>query len=231
MSKKIAIIFHTHFITNDILREFENIFTESKEFADTYLLCDYKISDIPQKVKKYNYLCIDYDDISGLNYPIVKDEVRKSKIPMAKAAILNNYKFAILKFFLDKKDYDHYWYIEYDVRYSGKWSQFFKSFDNNNKDLLTSYLRYHEEEPQWLLWYLEHPDKTIPEAERIRSFNPVMRLSNKALAFLHESLIDGWIGHLEVLIPTLLYKNGFEIEDFGGAGHRCADRRTSPSWS
>jgi len=29
------------------------------------------------------------------------------------------------------------------------------------------------------------------------------------------------MGHLEVLIPTLLHNNGFELEDFGGSGKFC----------
>ena len=221
MIKSSAILFHTHIISNYILSEFQNISNESEGISDAYLLCDDKNIDITQKLKNYRYFCINKEGLSDLNFPINNDEKRKSKIPTKKVLQLSNYKLSILQFFLDNRDYDYYWYIEYDVRYSGKWSQFFKHFNNNDSDLLTSYLRYYKEEPNWSHWYLNHPDLTIPESERIRSFNPLMRISKKALTYLHESLMDGWIGHLEVLIPTLLHQNGFEIEDFGGSGKFC----------
>jgi hypothetical protein len=35
---------------------------------------------------------------------------------------------------------------------------------------------------------------------------------------LHQSLLDGWCGHNEVLFPTLLHHNGFAIADMGGKG-------------
>ncbi len=220
MIKRSAILFHTHIISNDILSEFRNISSESEGIADTYLLCDDKNIDITKKVKKYRYFCFNKEGISDLNYPIVKDEQRKAEVPFKKAFQLSNYQLSILKFFLENRDYDYYWYIEYDVRYSGKWRDFFDYF-NNDKDLITSHIRSYEEEPKWQFWYLKHPNISTPDLKRIRSFNPVMRISNKALTYLHESFLDGWIGHLEVLIPTLLQNNGFELEDFGGSGKFC----------
>jgi len=221
LKKRSAILFHTHIISNDILSEFQNISNESEGIADAYLLCDDKNIDITKKVKKYRYISFNKEGLSDLNYPIIKDEQRGAEVPINRAFQLSNKKLSILKFFLEHQDYDYYWYIEYDVRYSGKWSQFFNNFNNNDSDLITSYLRSYKEEPRWLLWYLNHTELTIPESERIRSFNPVMRISNKALTYLHESFLDGWIGHLEVLIPTLLHNNGFELEDFGGSGKFC----------
>lgn len=60
---------------------------------------------------------------------------------------------------------------------------------------------------------------TLKEHQLIRSFNPIYRISNKALEFLNK-LLKGrknW-GHLEVLIPTALNHWGFSILDFGGTG-------------
>ena len=221
MIKRSAILFQTHFISNHILSEFQNISSESEGFGDAYLLCDDKNSDITKKVKKYRYFCFNTEGLSDLNYPIIKDEQRRAEVPNNRAFQLSNKQLSILKFFLENRDYDYYWFIEYDVRYSGKWSQFFNNFNNNDSDLITSYLRYYKEESRWAHWYLNHPELTNSESELIRSFNPIMRISNKALTYLHESFLDGWIGNLEVLIPTLLHNNGFELEDFGGSGKFC----------
>ena len=58
---------------------------------------------------------------------------------------------------------------------------------------------------------------------RIRSFNPIYRISGKALAHIHRALSEKWIGHHEVLLPTLLYHQGFRLLDFGGEGEFVAD--------
>jgi len=207
-------------ISQNIVNEFKHISKGSEGIGEAYMLYDDKNIDIPKEVKKHKYFCFNKEEISDLNYPIVNDAKRIADVPSQNSLRKSNFQLSILKFFIENRDYDYYWYIEYDVRYSGKWRDFFDYF-NNDKDLITSHIRSYDEEPKWPFWYLEHPNLSIPDLKRIRSFNPVMRISNKALTYLHESLMDGWIGHLEVLIPTLLHKNGFELEDFGGSGKFC----------
>lgn len=56
------------------------------------------------------------------------------------------------------------------------------------------------------------------DAFKIRSFNPLFRISNEALRFIDQSLLQGWEGHYEVLLPTLLKTAGFSIAEFGGSG-------------
>src|SRR5690606_19415315 len=53
------------------------------------------------------------------------------------------------------------------------------------------------------------------DTDMINSFNPVYRLSNRAAKFLDLSLKGGYSGHHEVLMPTLLFKNGFTLADLG----------------
>ena len=45
-----------------------------------------------------------------------------------------------------------------------------------------------------------------------------MRFSNRALKDLHNFLVDGWVGYLEMLTPTLLKAHGYKLEDLGGSG-------------
>jgi hypothetical protein len=124
----------------------------------------------------------------------------------------------VLQFFRDNPEFDYYWAIEYDVRFSGDWFFFFDSFKEANHDFFACHLRYHADEPDWPRWSLDHPRHSIALGERLRCFNPMFRLSNRALSFLHVSLLDGWRGHNEVLFPTLLHHNGFAIADMGGNG-------------
>jgi hypothetical protein len=126
--------------------------------------------------------------------------------------------FPLLQFFRDNADFDYYWVIEYDVRFSGNWRFFFEFFKDRRHDFLTCHIRNYVDEPDWPWWSLDHPRKSIPLSERLRSFNPIYRLSKAALSFLHESLSDRWCGHNEVVWPTLLQHNGFKIMDIGGKG-------------
>lgn len=44
------------------------------------------------------------------------------------------------------------------------------------------------------------------------------RISNAALNFIHYAQTNNWQGHNEVLFPTLLFLEGYQISDFGGNG-------------
>lgn len=115
--------------------------------------------------------------------------------------------------------YDNYWMIEDDVYFSGEWWNFFHQFDGMKDDFFTTNIRRHSEDPHWGWWgTLSHPSKHIRVEERIASFNPVYRISSRAAEFLFNAYFEGWMGHHEVLMPTLLYHAGFSISDFGGHG-------------
>lgn len=127
--------------------------------------------------------------------------------------------FPLLKFFKENSDYDYYWLIEDDVRFSGEWNIFFDSFINNTADFLSSFIETREENPNWFWWsYLKTANDKIAEVKLLKSFNPIYRLSNQALTCIDDHLSNGWMGHHEVLLPTLLYNESFSIEDFGGTG-------------
>jgi hypothetical protein len=130
----------------------------------------------------------------------------------------------LLSFFHDHPQYRYYWLIEYDVRFSGDWGRFFREFLDDPADFITCHIRHYSEEPDWPSWALDHPQKEIPLASRLRSFNPIYRISHAALLFLDGALQDGWCGHQETLIPTLLHHQGLRLADLGGNGP------FSPAW-
>ena len=126
--------------------------------------------------------------------------------------------FPLMQFYLANPDYDYYWLIEYDVRYSGEWDEFFGAFSGTDADLITAHVYPYAVQSDWLWWHLDHPTKSIAPEGRLRSFNPVKRMSRRALQVIHECLREGWVGHQEVLIATLLFQRGLRIEDIGGSG-------------
>ncbi len=57
--------------------------------------------------------------------------------------------FPVLQFFCDNRDFDYYWAIECDVRFSGDWFFFFHSFKEANHDFLACHIRDYVDEPDW----------------------------------------------------------------------------------
>ena len=230
MIGKSAILFESHIISKSIIREFEKILSESEGFGDTYFCYDNKGEELPHDIKKFKHYGYNFEEISALNYPILEKIESNREIRNKVAYRHVNYQLSILKFFLENPGYDFYWYIEYDVKYTGNWGNFFNSFDDQS-DFISSYVRTFSEQPDWPFWYLYHPTLNIQQTERIRSFNPVMRLSNKALKDLHNSLLDGWVGYLEMLMPTLLKEHGYKLEDLGGSGKFCKKENINKNYT
>lgn len=127
--------------------------------------------------------------------------------------------FPLLKFYKENQGYDYYWLVEDDVRFSGEWKDFFGSFASCTSDFLSSVIETKAENPTWYWWTsLKTGNEVIAEEKLLKSFNPIYRLSSQALACIDAHLRIGWMGHYEVLLPTLLYNKGFFLEDFGGEG-------------
>ncbi len=139
--------------------------------------------------------------------------------PIENTLVPGSNHFPLLKFFIENPHYDYYWNIEDDVRFQGNWKCLFDYFADNDADLITSHVQQFQETPGWYWWYtLDIGEQTITKKHLAKSFNPVYRISNRALALLHKSLQNGWSGHHEVVMPTLLQLNGYRIVDFGGEG-------------
>jgi len=139
-----------------------------------------------------------------------------------------NAHFPVIDFRRQHSQYTHYWVIEYDVRYTGRWADFFAAFEATNADLLTAGIVRYDDAQEWSWWdSLSHPKHHVPMTDRIHSFNPIYRISGAALDFIDEAHRKGWTGHNEVILPTLLYQNGYVIEDFGGEGEFVPEGRTN----
>jgi hypothetical protein len=150
------------------------------------------------------------------------DEAQLFQLPYPRLSghgLINHQHFPVMDFFRSHPEYERYWVIEYDVRYTGDWNQFFRSVEGYDHDLITSHIRRYADEPRWPWWStLQHPSKKIPREKYLRSFNVIYGLSRNALEFLQACQIDGWQGYPEVSFPTLLSEGGFRLLDLGGHG-------------
>ncbi len=61
-------------------------------------------------------------------------------------------------------------------------------------------------------------DEEFTLEQCVKAFNPIYRLSAKAMTFLDEYLKQGCCGHFETILSTVLYNHGFKLLDMGGMG-------------
>lgn len=138
--------------------------------------------------------------------------------PICDTIIPGSNHFALLWFYLENPEYMYYWNIEDDVDFTGDWAILFDEFACIKADFISSHIMNYQEDPYWYWWKSLECNIEIPLEERIRSFNPIYRISSHALSFLNSFLKSGNRGHHEVLIPSILYHFKYKIIDFGGEG-------------
>lgn len=131
-----------------------------------------------------------------------------------------NVDFLQLHYQASHPDHTHYWVVESDVRFSGRWSDLFSAADAmSGADLLATSFASMDEYPDWSWWpTLRVPDGEALSALPLRCFCPIYRLSRIGGETLASAYQRGWAGHAEVLMPTLLRERGLELEDLGGSG-------------
>jgi len=200
-------LFLSHSAASRFIREYGNIRRATAGIGNSFFLYHQKCNEVPPGLPGHELYLFSIESLSKLNYLTIEQSLVPGKVYAP-----------VLQFFRDNPSFDYYWAIENDVRFSGDWHFFFDFFKDAKQDFLTCHIRAHADEPDWPLWHLYHPHRSIPPSERLRSFNPIYRVSNRALSFLDHSLSDGWCGHFEVLWPTLLHHNTFTIMDIGGKG-------------
>jgi hypothetical protein len=199
-NSKQAIVFLSN---NSNVNEYMKIKKASENIGDAVFAYHSK-GQIPDAVKSINPYIFTDDIISDLKYKNVLDNF-----------LPHNTHFPLLKFYLDNPNYEYYWLIEDDARYNGDWKTFFDSI-TSDEDFITSGIRAKTSDSMWYWWSsLNHPTFKIPDNELLASFNPICRLSNRAVKLINQKILDGWTGHQEVLMPTLLKQEKFTIKSFG----------------
>jgi len=197
----------THQLDDRVLKMYRDIRSSMSGFGETVIL--YHSNDLKYlEIADYKMHIFSDDILVDLKYQAIKDTL-----------VPGSNHFSLLDYYLKNLSYTYYWYIEYDVAFNGKWDTFFKEFSEIEADFITSQIEIYKNRPLWYWWNtLQHPHKAIAPDDRICSFNPLYRISSRALSYINEALLSGWRGHHEVLLPSLLSQGGFSIMDFGGRG-------------
>jgi hypothetical protein len=146
-------------------------------------------------------------------------ELSTSETSISIFALTGATHFPVLEFFNNSPNYDYYWVIEGDVRFSGKWSNFFNELNLFSHDFMSSHMRFYEEEKDWKWWNsLKSKNINFNNNDLIASLNVIYRISNKAINIVNSELNNGIVGHYEIMIPTILNYYNLSLLDFGGVG-------------
>lgn len=161
------------------------------------------------------YAAYDMNDIATLGY-----------IQIADTLLPGSCHFPLLKFYLDNPVYKHYWFIEYDMEYTGNWSELIVtcSEELSQYDFLSCEIqRYNWKLHSDWMWWKNQNKVGYPLEMCVKGFNPICRYSNSALSYIDSYLKKGFWAHSEVMITTCLYNANFKIGDLGGTGEFVPD--------
>lgn len=224
-NKKSAILLLTHLNISPVFDEYSEISSAVPPNTHVFVLGDNTKGHFEKYRDDSRVVLFTRDSLAELPYPGKASpgtlESSQEADPHHRTFNFDpgNVDLPILLFFRRFPNYAHYWVVEHDVRYSGGWSDFFKSHAASEADLLGTTLCRRDRNEDWHYWpSLDLGDRRIARHDQIRGFFPIYRLSRRALERLDADYRSGVGGHFECLIPTLLNDAGMSLEDIGGAG-------------
>ncbi|MFC1226220.1 beta-1,6-N-acetylglucosaminyltransferase [Pedobacter sp. BG31] len=210
-SKDCVVLFLTNKDDSSTLDTFRLIKTEIPECHDLRLLYHQGSKQVPKFILLEDPFLFTDEILKSIGFKSIYDKL-----------VPGSNHFPLFMYASKNPDYKYYWYIEDDVRFNGRWNTFFNSIQESeiDTDFLTCHVRRYKDEPNWFWWEtLKHTSgERIALDLRLRSFNPIFRISKRALDFLNKAYLSGWSGHHEVSIASLLSSAGFLINDLGEVG-------------
>jgi len=207
-----AIVFLTHAWSEAIALRFERLWRETSPTADCFLLLqddDAQVLSLWQATLKkigaddslFRFTAAELPQQLGLRY-------------FGMRQVLSNAHFPLMHF-ARSHPHAYYWQVEYDVEYRGSWSKFFEAYRPSDAALCGAHFHRWADWPEWMWW----PSLTAPVGTQLpadmlyKAFMPVARYSHQALQDVEQAHRQGWMGHFEALVPTVLMMNGRKLED------------------
>ncbi len=201
---KTCVCFITHSFSPELRRRFETLRRQAPAGADVRILAE-KGSEVPPELLPITTF-----------FEFARLRERPAKV-IGDRLVPGNVHLAFLHFRDVEPGYDEYWFIEYDVLFSGDWRTLFDAVTGDRADLIAGEIRSETEVPGWYWWRtLDFPGRA--PGPRVRGFFPMCRISGRALDAVARRVKDRWTGHHEGLIPTALLDAGLTLSDVGGEG-------------
>lgn len=210
--KSTAIVYYAHDVTPTRIRELDRLIREIPLDRDIWVVgcCPQKTSLdnlIKDRVRVCSYL---KEELQELPYPVRREKTRWSNMRGAPD-------LALLKFFQDHNYYKNYWFIEYDVRYTGTWGDLIRDLDSSEADLLATHISRRKNSEKWIHWEnFNTADDNIDREKMVMGFLVICRASHSLMNQIDKACRQGWSGHPEAIWPTVANAFGYRIEEIGG---------------
>jgi len=154
--------------------------------------------------------CYGWKDLDALPYP---GQLRN--IDFRKPT--GRHDLPVLKYYREHPDFDAYWILEDDVRWTGSWRSLVDELRTSDAALLTTTVQTQAQNPDWH-WWNTIGTADEPKPELVKCFGPFLRASVACLSVIDRKYTGGWHGHFELTWPTICQAHGLRVEDIGGCG-------------
>jgi hypothetical protein len=203
---KQAVAFFTHLFDPTIEFRYRKLKQDLGGLAQIFIMAPLGTS-IPDRYLDEAYF-FDYDRLRSGAVRVIGDKL-----------IPGNVHLVQLDFWRHRPGFDYYWFIEFDVVFTGNWTTLLTAVDNDRSDLMGAHVRSQAEEPRWPWWdTLVLPGWDAPRSDWLRAFFPVYRISANGLRAVEEHVKQGWSGHFEALLPCAMRSASLSISELGGSG-------------
>lgn len=206
-----AILFLTHIITEDIIVRYKRLLNETSNLYDVYFAVDTTTNQI-DKLKSLPH---------GKSFLFDLQRIMEQGYTPLGNRVMYNVNYVLLFFRKLFPKYDYYWVIEYDVEFTGSWNIFFNYFETIDADFVSSHIEHFSNDNANWCWWNRTNLSTFgySNSQMVKSFNPVYRISARALDYMDSVLKKGVQGHFEVIMPTIIANNKeLKVLDLGGCG-------------
>ncbi len=201
-----AIVFMAHYLDSEVERRFRKLKQEAPDDCDVFLLGEAGLA-VPEDLSERTCL-FDFEAVRTMARSVIGD----SLVP-------GNCHLRSIDFARRFPGYRFTWFVEYDVVYRDDWGAFFKSFDEDQSDLLAANVVAAGDYPDWYWTSTFSPaEELVGPEDRTIALLAIHRISAKGLEEVARSVAAGWVGHFEMLVPTALVRAGLTVADIGGSG-------------
>lgn len=209
-----AVLFLTSDINKISLMKYENIRNSiiySKLYKNVYFAVNDQINDKNINTETINFFKFNYSELNNKYGKLYYSENDKTMLFQTHYVLLD---------FCEKYnyEYDYVWLIEDDVLMSrNSWDQLFKYFENDDADFISSHIS--PLNTSWINNSLLLKDFQFnKDKQLLQSFNPIFRISKRAVKKVVEYYKTGNNAFFEFGIVNIVNDAGYVIEDFGGEG-------------
>lgn len=201
-----VVAFFTHLFDDEIESRYLKLKSDLEGVAEV-LIFSQAGTRIPERYRDRTYF-FDYEGIRSAAKRVIGDQLLPGNVHLVE-----------LDFYRNHPGFDYYWFIEFDVVFSGNWATLFRAVRDDRADLLAGHVRGFQQERKWPWWEtLDLPGCPLSQAEWVRAFFPVYRISTAGFQAVDKWVKRGWTGHFEGLIPCAIRSESLSISDLGGTG-------------